>query len=222
MCMGSDGQKAGQHEMQLAQMAREEVNYWKKGGFRDLENAAILDAKKAGAEPKMQQARGKAHVAAMRGMQLPAAVNPNSGTATTVAAGIGAAAGDVLAKASNEANIAKKAESKSGLVDMSKFGRGQQGIGMRGLAQVAQMENENTRTDRAIDQSAKSFNAELVGTAAGAATGMAMGGSAPKTDVAQWDAAKNTVTGADSMTLDVGNVPNDWEMGMAKIKTMFS
>lgn len=225
MCMGdSSRQEAGQYELQMAQMAQDELDYWKKGGFRDLENSAILDSKKAASDNKMQQARGKSHIATIRGMQLPP-VNPNSSQATSALSGIGVASGNLLARASNDANTAQKAESKSGLVDMAKFGRGQQSIGTSGLRQVAGMEFDNTRTNNAISQSAKDFNAELVGTAAGAAAGMSMGGGAKPNDSAMdgFDISKNTMTGSDGMTTDFGQgaSPSDWQMGMAKIRTMF-
>lgn len=227
MCIGGGGaerQEAGQYEAQMAQMAQQEVNYWKKGGFRELENAAILDTKKQGSDNKMQQARGKSHVAAIRGMQMPTVVNnPNSGTSKTAMAGMGIAAADALARTSNDADLMQRTKDKAGQTELARFGRGQQGIANSSLQQSAGMELSNNTLNMDLKRSASDFNSELAGSIAGMAVG-GMGGGAKEGGtgkLGEWDSATNTITGDDGLSIDMGKASSAWDTGMAKVRTMF-
>lgn len=180
MCIGggAETQDAGMYESMLAQQAQQEIDYWKRGGFRDLENDAILEAKKQTSDNKTQKARGQAHVAALsqlnKATQQQPTVDPNSGTARQIAAGLNTATGDALARASNDADLLQRQKSRSGLMEMAKFGRGQQSVGIQGLNAAAQFEAGTNAANLALKRSAEDFNAETLGSIGGMVAGYGM------------------------------------------------
>lgn len=216
MCIGggAERQEAGMYETMMAQQAQKEIDYWKKGGFRDLEDAAILDAKKQTSDNKMQIARGQSHVASISQLgkaqkQLPV-TDPNSGASKQLAMGMNTATGDALARASNDADLVQRQKGKSGLMDMAAFGRGEQNIGIQGLNAAANFEAGNNATNLALKRSAEDFNAETIGGLGGLAAGY-FGGKKP-------DKTLNDISG---MNMDFGN-PTAEQMRAAEARVGYT
>lgn len=171
MCMGGGGgkQEASQAEIQMYQTAQAEMGYWKKN-FKGLEDKAMLDAKKqVFSDTRRGEVRGKAHVAAISqlnkrtGKQL----DPNSGAGKQQELVRRAATGDALATASTAAEASTRSQGYGGMVQMAKFGRGQQQVAYQGMSTTARLGAGNEAANAALAKNASDFNAEMAGSIVG-------------------------------------------------------
>lgn len=153
----------------MFQTAQADLTRW-RNKFRPLENKAMLDAKKqVFGERRREQARGRAHVGAVSQLakRTGRELNPNSGASKQQELVRRGATGDALATASTAGEMATRAQGYSGMVQMAKFGRGQQQQAYQGMSTTARLAAGTEAANAALAKNAADFNAEMAGSIVG-------------------------------------------------------
>ena len=164
---GAKTEKASAAELSLAQHAQKEFDYWKSGGFKQLEDKMINDHIKAGSETKRDIVAGNANVAATEGISkaMPA-LNPNAG-GMQVSKTIGDAGAGAITKAANDADNISTKMKYGGMMDDIATGRGQMDLAVNGIGRSASFAAGNEQANVGLKRAASEFNSEALGQVAG-------------------------------------------------------